>query len=238
MGTYLKEQLTCVEQLLKGAKEERDKIIGTHGSDIREICALNDKVDRLKEQLRKCQDVVNAEINSSSAIEALVDMAGTEIGKYLADRGFREIDGLRDLCDGDWVANLVGEKDALIFSIPIVKIEGAGKYDVTHIYWSWEDHEHKTDISWYDSYKKVDGDKDNCFCFSPRLEDLLVPFRPDTDPVIFDPCGLEYNSDSGICVYKLDMCDIQVKVSAWNAPYTRCLRHEKTDIQKLLINKS
>ena len=74
--------------------------------------------------------------------------------------------------------------------------------------------------------------------FSLHLEDLLTPVKPNTNPVIFDPCGLEFNAQSGVYVYRLDMCDIQIKVSALNVPYTNCLRHEKTDIQELLINKS
>ena len=235
MGTYFKEQLTCVEQLLEGAEKERDEVLGTRGSDIREICAFNDKVDRLKKRLRGYKDAVNAEINYFSAVEAIVDMADTEIGKYLVSKGFQGISALQDLCDGDWIVNLVGEKEALIFNVPIVKIEGAGRYDVTRIYWSWEDHEHKKDISWYDSYKKVDGDKDNCFRFS--LESLLTPVRLNTNPVIFDPCGLE-NKERGTYLYKLDFADIQVIVSDWNVPYGRCLKHEQTDIQRLLIKNN
>src|SRR3989344_3840296 len=108
MGTKFEEQLTCVEQLLERAEKERDGVVDTRGSDIREVVALNDKVDGLKERVRECRDAVNAQINCSLASESLVDMADTEIGKYLADRHFKMIDGLQDLCDGDWIANLIG----------------------------------------------------------------------------------------------------------------------------------
>src|SRR3989344_4318028 len=233
MGTYTEEQLTCVEQLLERAEKQRDEAERDRATDIRGMVALNDKVDGLKKRLRECRDAVNAEKNYSLATEALVDMADIQIGRYLRGRGFEGINSLENLNDGDWIANLVGEKEALIFSIPTVKIEGAGSYYVKRIYWSLEDHEHKEDISWYDSYKKVDGDKNNCFRFT--LESLLTSVRPGTDPVIFDPCRLEFNEASGIYVYKLDLGCIEVKVSGLNTPYYHCLRHEQTDIQELLI---
>jgi hypothetical protein len=106
-------------------------------------------------------------------------------------------------------------------------VEEAGCYYVRHEYWSYEDHEMKSDQRDEHAYSKVDvlGD-----CFFILASRELFPAKPKTRPFVFETYKLSFDKESGLYRYQLTFGSIDVMPNAWQVPFRYCLRHNAAHI--------